>query len=90
MNKKQRAVLIVAAALAVLNGVYLPWKAKVVTPLYQRSEFIGYRCLFAPPLRPEGTETIDIQRTQFAIQLITLAVTTTLLVIAFKDKPPKG
>lgn len=89
MNKKQRAVLIVAAVFAILNGVYLPWKARVVTPLYQRSEFIGYRCLFAPPLRPEGTETIDVQRTQFAIQLITLAVTTALLVLAFKDKPPK-
>lgn len=89
MNKKQRAILIVAAVFLILNGIYLPWKVRVVTPLYQRSEFIGYRCLFAPPLRPEGTETVDIQRTQFAIQLITLLVTTTVLVLAFKDRPAK-
>lgn len=82
--------MILAAALIIFNGIYVPWKATVATPLYKRTEYLGYGWIFAPPFRPEGAESIGINRTQFAIQLITLIIASTFLVAAFKDRKPKG
>ena len=78
----RQKILYLAAGIFVLLNLFPPWKTYTNPPLYDVSQFIGYRFILSPPLSPLDFESYVV--IDYPILFLEWIVFFVFLILAFR------